>query len=332
MTASGLGIVPARPQPTMQRATDKPTTRSAAPGVPPSAGRDRLRAIGLMILAVSMFACLDATAKYLVTRAQLPLVQVVWMRFLGQMAMVVLTLGLIAMPRLLSTRKLGPQLFRSFLLLASTLLNFAALRTLRLDQTLTIQFLAPLLVALLAGPLLGEWVGWRRMLAIITGFVGILVVIRPGFEAVPPGVAYALACMLAYTCFILITRYISAYDPADVTLTYSMFAGVVAMAPFALEAWVWPSDALSLALAVSLGFWGALGHFIFILAYRLAPASTVAPFLYTQLLTMTLLGFTVFGDLPDRWTLVGSAIVIASGIYLVHREQVKKVPPSLPSQ
>jgi drug/metabolite transporter (DMT)-like permease len=316
----------------MQRATDKPTTRSAAPRVPPPAGRDRLRAIGLMILAVSMFACLDATAKYLVTRAQLPLVQVVWMRFLGQMAMVVLTLGLIAMPRLLSTRKLGPQLFRSFLLLASTLLNFAALRTLRLDQTLTIQFLAPLLVALLAGPLLGEWVGWRRMLAIITGFVGILVVIRPGFEAVPPGVAYALACMLAYTCFILITRYISAYDPADVTLTYSMFAGVVAMAPFALEAWVWPSDALSLVLAVSLGFWGALGHFIFILAYRLAPASTVAPFLYTQLLTMTLLGFTVFGDLPDRWTLVGSAIVIASGIYLVHREQVKKVPPSLPSQ
>jgi drug/metabolite transporter (DMT)-like permease len=310
----------------MQRATDKPTTRSAAPGVPPSAGRDRLRAIGLMILAVSMFACLDATAKYLVTRAQLPLVQVVWMRFLGQMAMVVLTLGLIAMPRLLSTRKLGPQLFRSFLLLASTLLNFAALRTLRLDQTLTIQFLAPLLVALLAGPLLGEWVGWRRMLAIITGFVGILVVIRPGFEAVPPGVAYALACMLAYTCFILITRYISAYDPADVTLTYSMFAGVVAMAPFALEAWVWPSDALSLVLAVS-PVSGARSGIYLILAYRLAPASTVAPFLYTQLLDDDAarlhgvrrparpLDARRFGD-RDRVRDLS-----------VHREQVKKVPP-----
>lgn len=297
-----------------------------------TAGRDRMRAIGLMIIAVSMFACLDTTAKYLVTRAHFPLAQVVWMRFLGQLAMIVMTLGLVSLPRLLGTRKPAAQLFRSFLLLSSTLLNFAALQTLRLDQTLTIQFLAPLLVALLAGPLLGEWVGWRRMIAIITGFLGILVVIRPGFEAVPPGVPFALGCMIAYTAFILITRYISAHDAADVTLTYSMFAGVLAMAPFALRDWTWPTDLQSWALVISLGFWGALGHFIFILAYRRAPASTIAPFLYTQLLAMTCFGYAVFGDLPDHWTLIGSAIVIASGIYLVHRETVKKVPPSLPSQ
>lgn len=288
-------------------------------------GRDRFRAIGLMILAVSFFACVDATAKYLVTRAQVPVVQVVWMRFLGQMAAIVLAMGLIAMPRLLTTRKLGAQAIRSILLLASTVLNFAALQTLRLDQTLTIQFLAPLMVALLAGPLLGEWVGWRRMLAIVTGFLGILVVIRPGFEAVPVGVVYALGCMVAYACFMLITRYISAYDAAEVTLTYSMLAGVVGMAPFALQAWVWPQDTLTVLLSISLGFWAALGHFIFILAYRLAPASTLAPFIYTQLLAMALLGFLVFGDVPDHWTIVGSTIVIGSGIYLVHRERVKKV-------
>ncbi len=299
------------------------------PAAPPTS-RDRIRAIGLMILAVSMFACLDATAKYLVTRANVPLVQVVWMRFIGQFAAIVIAVGLISMPRLLVTKKLGPQLFRSCLLLASTVLNFAALQTLRLDQALTIQFLAPLLVALLAGPLLGEWVGWRRLLAIITGFIGILVMIRPGFEAVPIGIIYSLGCMLAYTCFMLITRYISAYDPADVTLTYSLFAGVAVMAPFAIQAWIWPVDALGTALAISLGFWGALGHFIFILAYRLAPASTLAPFIYCQLLSMTILGFTVFGDLPDQWTIIGAAIVIASGIYLVHRERVKKVPTTLP--
>ena len=85
------------------------------------------------------------------------------MRFIGQFAAIVIAVGLISMPRLLVTKKLGPQLFRSCLLLSSTVLNFAALQTLRLDQALTIQFLAPLLVALLAGPLLGEWVGWRRL-------------------------------------------------------------------------------------------------------------------------------------------------------------------------
>ncbi len=303
---------------------------TTTPATPPTAGRNRMQAIGLMILAVSMFACVDATAKYLVTRAHLPLVQVVWMRFLGQFAMIVLAVGLISLPRLIATRKLGAQLFRSGLLLASTLLNFAALQTLRLDQTLTIQFLAPLMVALAAGPLLGEWVGWRRLLAIITGFIGILIVIRPGFETVPTGMLFALGCMLAYTCFMLITRYISAHDPADVTLTYSMLAGVVLMAPFAISGWVWPADPLSWLLVVSLGFWAALSHFVFIVAYRWAPASTLAPFIYTQLLAMTVLGFTVFGDLPDQWTLVGSAIVVASGIYLVHRERVKKVPHSLP--
>lgn len=296
-----------------------------------SPARDRLRAIGLMMIAVSMFACLDATAKYLVTRSQLPLPQVVWIRFLGQLAMMVLALGLLAVPRLFSTRRIGAQLLRSCLLLASTVLNFLALRTLRLDQSLTIQFLAPLVVALVAGPLLGEWVGWRRFLAICIGFCGILVVIRPGFEEVPPGVIFALGCMLAYASFILLTRYIAAYDPAEVTMTYSMLAGVLLVAPIALGQWVWPADTLSWALCISMGLWASIGHFIFIVAYRLAPASMLAPFLYTQLLSTTILGFSIFGDVPDQWTIIGSAIVIASGIYLVHRERVKKVPPLVPA-
>jgi drug/metabolite transporter (DMT)-like permease len=304
------------------------STTTTLPAAPP---RDRLRAIGLMILAVSLFACLDATAKYLVTRANLPLPQVVWMRFLGQLAMMVLALGLLAVPRLFRTKRLGAQLLRSCLLLASTVLNFLALRTLRLDQSLTIQFLAPLVVALAAGPLLGEWVGWRRFLAICIGFCGILIVIRPGFEAVPPGVIFALGCMIAYASFILLTRYISAYDSAEVTLTYSMLAGVLLVAPVALDQWVWPADILTWALCISMGFWASIGHFIFIVAYRLAPASMLAPFLYTQLLTTTILGFSIFGDVPDHWTIAGSAIIIASGIYLVHRERVKKVPPLVPA-
>lgn len=299
------------------------------PVAPNSANRDRLRAIGLMVLAVSMFSCVDATAKYLVTRGQLPVVQVVWMRFVGQLGMIFLALGLFSLPRLLATRKLGVQMVRSCLLLGSTLFNFVALRTLRLDQTLTIQFLAPLLVALAAGPLLGEWVGWRRMVAILTGFAGILVVIRPGFEAVPPGVVWALGCMVTYACFMLITRYLSAYDAAEVTLTYSMFAGVAVMAPFALNVWVWPASPFVWMLFAGIGLWAALGHFLFIVAYRWAPASTLAPFIYIQLLAMTGLGFAVFGDVPDHWTLAGSAIVIASGVYLVHRERIRKAEATI---
>jgi drug/metabolite transporter (DMT)-like permease len=204
----------------------------------------------------------------------------------------------------------------------TTVLNFMALQYLRLDQTITIVFLAPLVVALLAGPLLGEWVGWRRMIAVLVGFGGILIAVRPGITGVPPAVLYAFGAMLAYALFMILTRRIAPYDPPLVTLFYSMFVGTLAGAPIAIPAWVWPSDALTWMLLLSLGVLGGGGHYLFILAYRLAPASMIAPFLYLQLLSMVALGWLVFGDVPDVWTLVGSLFVTASGIYLVHREHV----------
>ena len=130
--------------------------------------------------------------------------------------------------------------------------------------------------------------------------------------------------MLAYTAFMLITRYIAAYDSAEVTLTYSMFAGVVIMAPFAIDAWVWPVSRFDAALGDQPRLLGRARPLHLHPGLPLAPASTLAPFIYMQLLTMTILGFLVFGDLPDRWTLIGAAIVIASGIYLVHRERVRR--------
>jgi drug/metabolite transporter (DMT)-like permease len=101
-----------------------------------------------------------------------------------------------------------------------------------------------------------------------------------------------------------------------------MIVGTTAMAPLALMDWIWPKDTFVWVLLFSLGFWAAAGHYIFILAHRWAPASTIAPFLYAQLLTVTTFGYFVFGDLPDIWTLSGSAIIIASGIYLLHRERI----------
>jgi drug/metabolite transporter (DMT)-like permease len=207
--------------------------------------------------------------------------------------------------------------------------NFLALRHLRLDQTVTVVFLAPLLVALLAGPFLGEWVGWRRLVAICVGFLGVLIIVRPGIEGLHPAFAYAFGAMLAYSLFMLLTRYLAAYDTPLVMLFYSILLGTFALAPFALWGWVWPHTFGQWVLLLALGTLGGTGHYLFIHAYRLAPASTVAPFLYLQLLTMVGFGFAVFGDVPDTWTLAGAAVIIGSGIYLLHRERVTRTQATL---
>jgi len=281
-----------------------------------------LKGIGLMCVAIALFSCLDATAKYMASVLHLPVAQVTWLRFVSQFVLIMLAVGLVALPGLLRTRKLVHQSVRSLLMLGSTVLNFLALEHLRLDQTQTIYFLTPLAVALLAGPYLGEWVGWRRMAAIIVGFAGILVVVRPGYVTFHPAMGLALGSMLCYVVFLLLTRYLAEYDAPQVTLFYSMLAGALLLAPFAIADWVWPPDALTWLLLFSMGFWGGVGHYLVILAYRQAPASTLAPFIYLGLITHTAAGFLVFGQLPDAWTLAGAAIVIVSGIYLVHRERV----------
>lgn len=290
---------------------------------PPAAPTSALTGIALMCVALAFFSVLDTTAKYMATVVQLPVTQVVWLRFLSQFLLILLVVGVMAVPRLLTTRRLKHQLFRSCLMLASTVMNFMALRHLRLDQTQTIYFLAPFVVTLLAGPFLGEWVGWRRMVAIVVGFSGILVVVRPGFATFEPAMLLSLGSMFAYAIFMLLTRYLSSYDPPEVTLFYSLLAGTYFMAPFAIVDWVWPSSWQVWLLLASLGFWGGLGHYIFIIAYRHAPASTLAPFIYLGLITHTAGGYVVFGQVPDRWTLAGASIVIASGIYLLHRERVR---------
>ena len=286
--------------------------------------RDRLKSIGLMCVAVSLFACLDATAKFLVTRVGVPTAQVVWVRFLGQFVLIIVALGVVNVPALLRTAKPWHQALRSLLLLGSTAFNFAALTYLRLDQTLTIQFLAPMVVALLSGPLLGEWVGWRRLLAILVGFCGVLVAIHPGAAPIHPAVLLAFGSMLSYALFMLATRYLSAFDPTPNTLFYSLFAGALLVAPLGIAHWQWPTDTSTWVLLAMLGCFGGAGHYLFILAYRLAPVAIVAPFLYVQLVAVTAIGYLVFGDMPDAYTMAGSLIIALSGIYLVHRESVVK--------
>jgi len=296
--------------------------RAAPAPAPVHAASRPLLAIGLMCITWAVFACLDTTAKYLGTATDLPAAQVIWMRFLGQLLAMIAVLGLIAVPGLLRTRKPAAQVVRSLLLLGSTAFNFLALRHLRLDQTTTIGFLTPLTVALLAGPFLGEWIGWRRTIAVLVGFAGILLAIRPGFGSVHPAVLLSLASMLCYAVFSLITRFLAPFDRAEVTLFYSLLAGTLMVAPLALWTWVWPQSALVWVLLLSMGLYGGLGHYLFILAHRHAPASTIAPFLYVTLITHSAAGYLVFGQVPDAWTLAGAGIVILSGLYLFQRERM----------
>ena len=283
---------------------------------------DRLKAVMLMCGAVTLFSCLDATAKWLVSHSSIATAEIVWMRFIGQCVLMAIILGPSTLPTLLHTNKLGLQLIRSVMMVATTTFNFMAVQHLRLDQTVSIAFMAPLVVAALAGPILGEYVGWRRMLAVVVGFIGILIVVRPGVSDVHPAFLYSILSMLAYASFMLLTRKLSTFDPPLVTLFYALLIGTIAGTPFALANWVWPETWQQWLMLLSLGAFGGLGHYLLIFAYRLAPASSVSPFLYFQLLSMVGLGFLVFGDVPDHWTILGSAVVIASGLYLVHRERV----------
>ncbi len=293
---------------------------------------DRLKAVLLMCAAVTLFSCLDTTAKYLASHSRLPTAEIVWMRFVGQFLLMVAILGPWTIPSLLRTRKLGLQLSRSVMMVGTTACNFIAVRYLRLDQTVAIAFLAPLVVAGLAGPVLGEYIGWHRAVAIITGFLGIIVVVRPGFAEVHWAFLVSLASMLCYAVFMLLTRKLSTFDPPLVTLFYALLVGTIGGAVVALPQWVWPADWTQWLMLLALGAFGGLGHYLLILAYNLAPASSVSPFLYFQLLSMVGLGYAVFGDVPDHWALIGSFIVILSGLYLVHRERLVGVQPPSPAE
>ncbi|MFD0987459.1 DMT family transporter [Methyloligella solikamskensis] len=282
--------------------------------------RHRMIAIALMIGAVVSFSLLDSTAKYLVTEG-LPVAEVVWVRFTAHAIFTSLVLWPIATVSPFKTKKPFHQILRSLFMFGATALNFFALRYLQLDQTVTIFFLGPLIVAGLAGPILGEWVGWRRLAAIMVGFIGVLIVIRPGLGGIHWAASLTLISTFCLSLYSIWTRYLAHYDPAEVTQFYSPLAGVVLAMPFALLAWEMPPDGFTWLLLATLGLWGGGGHWLLILAHRRAQAPVLAPFIYVGLLSNTIIGYAVFGDIPTWWTLAGGAVVILSGLYLIWRER-----------
>jgi drug/metabolite transporter (DMT)-like permease len=279
----------------------------------------RLTGIALMCGAVACFALLDTTAKYL--NLYMSTLQVVWARYTGAFLFPFILSNPWTRPGLTRTKRPWLQLVRSVLLLASTLCNFAALRYLQLDEAIALIFSTPFLVAALSGPILGEWVHWRRWTAIAVGFVGVLVVTRPGAASFHPAALLSLSAAVCYALYSISTRILARTDSNETTLFYSNIVGALALMPVVPFVWTTPGDPLVIALMVATGAIGSFGHYLLIAAHRLAPAAVLSPFIYTEIVLVTALGFLVFGDVPSRFTLTGAAIVVASGLYLLHRER-----------
>lgn len=290
----------------------------------PETRRSRLIAIALICGAVLFFALLDTSAKWL--SAHMDPVQIVFARYAGSMVLVLMLLNPWSRPGVLRTQRPVLQGVRSLLLLGSTMLNFVAVKYLQLAETVSIMFASPLLVALVAGPMLGEWPGPRRLAAIAVGFIGVLVITRPGFGGLHPAAILSVFGCICYSFYALATRQLAAFDPPETTMVYSGVAGTVAMLPLIPFFWSMPQTPVVWAILLGTGLIGGFGHWLLILAHRLAPATVLAPFIYSQIIWMIALGWFVFGQFPDGWTFAGATIVIASGLYLLYRERVRKVP------
>lgn len=281
-------------------------------------GNDNVHAIILMIIAVAGFCFLDAVGKHL--SQTLPVMQVVWMRFVTHVLLGLFIFRLWANFGRLKTARPWLQGARGMFMLGTTIFNFWALQYLQLAETASIMFAGPIVVAALAGPLLGEWAGPRRWAAIGIGFIGVLVVTRPGLAGLGWPALISVGSMVAFALYSLSTRVLAQTENVEGLILYTALVPMLALAPFAISVWVWPSDWLSWVLMLAMGLLGGGGHWLLIIAHQKATAPTLAPFMYTQIIWMIALGWLVFADIPTIWTLTGASIIIASGLYLLYRE------------
>jgi drug/metabolite transporter (DMT)-like permease len=281
--------------------------------------RQRLTGIVLMCAAVALFACLDTTAKYLNT--QMDSLEIAWARYTSAFVLTLFVSNPLTQPGLLRTGALKLQITRSLLLVLATVGNFLALRWMQLDEVLSIIFTFPFIVAIAAGPLLGEWIGWRRWCAIGFGFAGVLLITRPGFTGMQPAALFSLGATISYGLYAVITRIVARTDSNQTSLFYANFIGAVVMLPVLPFVWHTPSSWVIALMLLGTGVLGSTGHFCLIAGHRLAPASVLSPFIYTQLVWVVILGYLVFDHVPTGWTMAGAAMVISSGLYLLYRER-----------
>ena len=280
---------------------------------------DTLRGILLMCAGVSLFPLMNAMMKLLTARY--PVLEIVWARFTGHL-IVMLVVFLPQYGRaLIATRRPWAQIARSALMLGSNTVFVLAIGKVPLATASAIGFTSPLIVTALSVPLLREEVGWRRWSAVCVGFCGALLIIRPGSGFANPAVLLLLASALAYALYQIATRFVMAYDNPATGIIFAALLGSLATTMVLPFVFVMPKTLLDLAMLLSLGCLGGLGHFLVIKAFQAAPASVIAPLGYVELLGTATLGYLIFANFPDALTWVGAVIIIASGLYIATRER-----------
>lgn len=280
--------------------------------------RNRQIGIALVTATTLLFAVLDTSAKWLVQTV--PVLQVVWLRFvfhtLLTTAIFMPSMGLdlfkIKNPRL--------QLLRGVMLALMTGLNFFALQYLQLAETGAVQFSVPILIALISAWLLDEKLDAKKWLAICVGFTGVLIIIRPGSHGFHPAILLSIMNALLYAAFNLMTRRLAGSDHPISTQLASAAVPSVVLAPFAIVFWQTPESWQVWAIIALTGLAGGLGHTASALAHRYATAAVLGPFLYQQIIYMAFGGWLIFGQVPDAAVVLGAAVVVMSGLYLLWRE------------
>ena len=277
------------------------------------------RGAALVILATMVFGTMDMIAKLLTTRYD-PM-QVVWARYVGQAVLVALMVA----PRIrvvARSRHPGLQVLRSAFLFGSTLAGFFAFSVLPLATVVSVFQVAPLMITAAAALILGEAVGPRRWAGVAAGFVGALIIVRPGTAVFEPASVLPLlgaACFAGYT---IITRVLGRDEGFWTTFLYSAVLGAALSSLWMPMVWITP-DAADAALMLFMALIGTGGQFLLIAAFANAQASALAPFTYFSLIVAATLGYAVFGDLPDLPTVAGAALIVGSGLYVWHRERVR---------
>jgi drug/metabolite transporter (DMT)-like permease len=278
-----------------------------------------LRGILLMCAGVSLFPFMNAAVKLL--GARYPANEIVWARFTGHLIVMLLVFLPQYGVRLFATRRPAVQIGRGLLMLIGNALFVVAIVHVPLATASAIGFTAPLIVTALAGPLLREPVGSRRWSAVLIGFAGALVIIRPGSGFDDPMLLLLLLGSATHALYLIATRWIGNYDDPATSIVFSALMGSLIMTLMLPFAFVWPRDPFDVAMLCGLGLIGAVGHYIVIRAFRHGPAAVIAPLGYVELIGTATLGYLIFDNFPDLWTWVGAAIIIASGLYIALRER-----------
>jgi len=278
-------------------------------------------------MAWSILPVMDGMAKHLST--ELHVLEVVWARYFF-MVLISLPITFLFFKKHLSWPKnIYIQLSRSTFLFLSTILFFYSISIISITESLTLAFVYPILVTLLSSIILKEKVGFRRWIAVIVGFIGIVVVLRPGFNSISLASLAGFGTGICYAFYVITTRKLSSLDNSLLTLIFTGLTGAIVISLIVPFVWITPNYN-QLLIMIGLAAAGTLGHFFLILSYNFAEASKLAPFAYFEIVTNILIAYYFFGDYPDKWIWTGLIIIISSGAYITIRENFKNKEKNKP--